>query len=107
MSENKNIPAWKQHMSSRSGGTFVRSRFFFSVLTLPKTPTGKKPNPIYFTNNSVYGSKKGGAIHKATTKFNRKGEFTKHFCGAAQNTALNTTTTKSKVHKSFDCGFDS
>ena len=109
MSENKNIPAWKQHMSSRSGGN-VRLAFCsssYSPYQTKKTLTGKKPNPIYFTSNSVYGSKKGGAIHKAATKFNRKGEFTKHFCGAAQNTALNTTTTKSKVHKSFDCGFDS
>ncbi len=30
MSENKNIPAWKQHMSSRSGGNVRLAFWFFS-----------------------------------------------------------------------------
>ena len=108
MSQNKNVPAWKRHMSN--GGkiqTFARVQEKLPAHSPSKT-TGKPANPIYFTHNSVYGNKKGGTIHKPVQKFNRQGDFTKYFCsGAAQNTALNTTTTTSRVHSSLDGGFDS
>jgi len=79
------IPPWKKYMESL---------------------TSKKEHPIYFRNNSVYGSKKPTESQKATTKFNKGGKFTKAFVGESfQNTALNTTKTTSKIHKAFDGGF--
>ena len=54
MSENKNIPAWKQHMSSRSGGN-VRSIEVFLLRThLTKTHQQEKNRIRYILQAILY-----------------------------------------------------